>query len=228
MHLLVNRVKTIIEKSYRIETEIDDVNDYIINDALYDHYKDDIVAKVNYSDDAQVIVFSEGEDDFLGLYFSDDFRQRFEKDNPRRKGITSDNVDLLRILIEEVDHLLKLEYHINHERQVSLLELELQANVTKYLGLVAMIAIQEGTFPKSRESLKLGLRDYLFNIDYAEEDLEVRRRYELADHLGRAFIETLDDITDTYARTQELRTFYRQSLTGKMEMARSARDIIIF
>jgi len=225
MYLWVNCVKTIIEKSYRIESEIDDVNDYLINDALYDHYKDSIVAKVNYSDDAQVIVFNEDETTFLGIYFSDDFRQRFEKNNPRSNGISSDNIDLLRIVIEEVDHLIKLEYHINNERQVSLLELELQANVTKYLGLVAMIAIQEGTFPHIRESLKRDLKDYLFNVGYAEEDPEVKKRYELADVMGRAFVESLDDIRDTYTRAHELRSFYRQSLNGKMQMARSGNII---
>jgi hypothetical protein len=54
---------------------------------------------------------------------------------PPQRGVNEDNVDAFAVLVEELDHLLVTAERAHAGRGVSLLELEIQANVSKELVL---------------------------------------------------------------------------------------------
>lgn len=225
MQILLNNIKRIIENCYKIDSGIDDVNRFLVKEDTYKRLEDQIITKVDYNDDARVFLVEDGEDIKLGLYFSEDFKKRFEENNPRVKGISDSNLNLFSILVEEVDHFVMLAYSAHNEKPVSLLELELQANITKYLVLRALVALQQNTFPKIRPHAVQSLKELVFECKYDEQDPDIQFRYENAARLAKAFISYFESIKNPYRKTTKLREFYRLSPQSKLDGIRKETGV---
>ena len=149
------------------------------------------------------------------IYYPDAMIRHLE-DKPPQRRLDADNVDAFAVLVEELDHLLVAAERAHAGRGVSLLELEIQANVSKDLVLSRFLA--RGGRPLDR-GRRQWLRHHLFHArSYCDDDPEVRGRYEAASRLGLKFLRSLE-VLPRAGRVESLRRFHRASLAGKIEMS---------
>jgi hypothetical protein len=149
----------------------------------------------------------------LSLYLDHAILQRLEDGNPAalmRAGLLDD----LCKVIEGLSHFNYVAWRASRDRPVTLLELELQAEVDKFVSTM-QLALQE------RDSeLMDGLHGRLFDKARFHEHLSPRQleRYrtasEYAARFCRALKPRLEGLGDDVQR--ELRRFYRMSLGDKI------------
>jgi hypothetical protein len=149
------------------------------------------------------------------IYYPDAMIRQLET-NPPQRGVDDDNVDAFAVLVEELDHLLVTAERAHAGRGISLLELEVQANVSKDLVLSRFLA---GRGPGMDRERRGWLRAQLFHArNYCDGDPEVRSRYEEASRVALRFLRSLERLPRA-ARLEALRRFHRAPLSGKLELA---------
>jgi len=148
------------------------------------------------------------------IYYPDAMIRRLEE-KPPQQGLDDDNVDAFAVLVEELDHLLVAAERVHAGRGVSLLELELQANVSKDLVLSRFLVQRRQRLDRDRRAW---LRKHLFHgRNYCDDDPGTRGRYDEASRFALRFLRSLETLPVT-RRLEALRRFHRASLAGKMEM----------
>jgi len=149
------------------------------------------------------------------IYYPDAMIQRLEE-NPPQRGLDDDNVDAFAVLVEELDHLLVAAERAHAGRGVSLLELEVQANVSKDLVLARFLSRRGRRIDPDQRAW---LRRQLFEgRTYCDHDPTVRSRYDDASRLALRFLETLERMP-LGRRVDALRRFHRAGLSGKGELS---------
>ena len=104
-------------------------------------------------------------------------------------------------------------------RPVSLLEMELQANVSKHLVLARFLAGRSG---RLAEEQRLWARHHLFDkIVFNDEDPKVRRRYQDAARFAVKFIDSVRALSPG-RRIRILRRFHAASVGVKIGLAEGA------
>jgi hypothetical protein len=135
--------------------------------------------------------------------------------DPRRR-LDDHNLQDFLLAIEGVSHFVYLVHRARQERPVSAVELELQAEVDKYLVALLVTWNQTGEPPAD-------LRARLFTHVTFAGDLsrEERERYELANSAADEYAASLEE---RYVRSRsvddmlgEVRRFYRKGLAEKLE-----------
>lgn len=149
------------------------------------------------------------------IYYPDAMIQRLEEKPPQR-GIDEDNVEAFAVLVEELDHFLVAAERAHAGRGVSLLELELQANVSKDLVLSRFLSGRGRRLDPERRAW---LRHRLFHgRSYSDADPGVRARYEESSRLALRFLGTLAGLP-ARERIERLRRFHRAPLAGKLQLS---------
>jgi hypothetical protein len=151
----------------------------------------------------------------VSLYLDRDLLQRLVEDDPRSR-LHAGNMNDFCLALEGVSHFVCLSWKADLNRQVSLLELELQAEIDKYLATA-------GLFERQRDGrVPAALHRCLFDSIELAEDLkegERRRYYDANRYAGKyclflqsAFLKAnrAGDLVD------ELRQFYRLAQTDKI------------
>ncbi len=235
---LLEQIKGLIERTYDLSTGIDDVSDYVIGDTgwktLYagtqvaEHVArarvTEIVGAAHtvQSDEGQpalpatarTLVRQDAGQVRLSLYYPDVLIDHLETHPPLR-SLSEDNIDAFATFVEELDHLLHIAHRARQERNITLLELEWQANITKFQVIRHLLARRLAPRPAGRE-VEQWARFHLFEkFDYADDGLEVARRYRDAVRLA---VRTLNKMEALSARAHlsELRAFAHRSLAEKI------------
>jgi hypothetical protein len=158
-----------------------------------------------------------GDDVELGVYIGEADLERLKQLDLASAPMSPASFELLLLAIEEVSHFAYLAFSASREKPVTELELELQAEVDKYVTVALLLASRnEGRVPRD-------LLDRLFS-DFAirpELDAERRERYLAASSFASRYcssvvqgtLETEGRLTPLLA---ELRSFYRLSQRGKI------------
>ena len=134
-----------------------------------------------------------------------------------RVRLDHDNLGAFCTLTEEVSHFVYLNFCAGASRSVTQLELELQAEVDKYLTAVFVLCLQnEGAVsPRLRELL---FRRYRLATPLSAEQVE---RYRAASALAHRYCSFLESAYLRRARLQDLareaRRFYRKGQREKLE-----------
>jgi hypothetical protein len=163
---------------------------------------------------AKLLVREAGEDVRACIYYPDEMIRCLEQSPPQR-GLNDDNVEAFAVLVEELDHFLVAAERAYAGRGVSLLELEIQANVSKDLVLSRFLTARGTRIDRSR---RVWLRGHLFHgRRYSDADPAIRNRYDEATHYALRFLQVLER-TPRAQRLPALRRFHRASMAGKMEM----------
>jgi hypothetical protein len=134
---------------------------------------------------------------------------------------TDDDLDPLCQIIEGVSHFVYLAERARRDREATQLELELQAEVDKYVILASALGKLE-----ERTSARLRARLYeTVSFEHAE-GTELGDRYRIANALAARFVFRLERV---YVRPQrfrelhrELRRFYRMGQEEKLRAGRAA------
>jgi len=221
---LLESIQRLLERTYRMRSGIDDPGRFVIGDRgfalLYvERSPAEEAARAGSVDGsgARMLVRESVDGVRACIYYPDRLIEHLERFPPQR-GVGDENVDAFAALVEELDHLLLLAERKRKERPVTLLELELHANVSKHLVLTRFLA---GPNRRLREDRRLWLRHQLFEkVRYCDDEPEVRQRYEDARLWAVRFVDGLAALP-TDRRIDTLRRFHEQGAQGKLELIRS-------
>jgi len=188
-----------------------DVRDYMITDQT--------LAKALGQDamlgDSQetLLVAQDDEGLSLSLYLDADMLGRLESAKPFDK-LRAELLDDLWKVMEGISHFNCMVWKATQDRSVSLLELELQGEIDKYVG-TALLAQEQADM-----GLLNSLHGWLFgDVRYHDElDDEQLERYRCANDYAARFCHGLQQqlIDDDQLALTQLRHFYRLQLTDKI------------
>ena len=221
---LIKELQRKIEKTYALNTGITNIEQYIIGDKGYEEFyaKEKIRTVVNSHSGAKVLIRDAGETLKVSIYYPDELIRELESNDPRL-SLHDGNVDLCASFVEELDHFLFIAQNYKQNRPFSLLELELQANVTKYLVLKYFIALQNKSVKLSNFD-KEYIRYHLFyKRKYDIEDTSERKRYEDAVKFGMMYTKHID-LLPQEDRLRDLRQFSRMTCPSKIRHIQSTRN----
>lgn len=169
----------------------------------------------------QLLVRERGEDLDVSLYIDAAVVGRLEEDDPTVR-LHAGNLGDFCTVLEGVSHFVYLTWNAGYARPVSLLELELQAEVDKYVAAAFLFGRQrDGRIPG-------GLARWLFaDPKFAAHLSELcAKRYWAANQYAAKFC---SDLQHRYFRRRghgglvnELRRFYRLTQDQKIEHIRTA------
>lgn len=218
---LLERVQGLLERTYGMETVVEDVGRFIVGDLGYRrlYESDERVAPVSSLGHrgAKTLVREAEGNVRLCIYYPDALIRCLELHPPDR-GVRDDNVDAFATLVEELDHLLCIAERVTQTRQLSLFELELHANVSKYLVLARFLA---GRSSRMEARRRAWLRYHLFDKGvFCDEDPGVRSRYRDATRWAGQFLNRLGRLRPA-DRIDMLRGFHRAGAPGKLHLIRN-------
>jgi len=220
---LLEELQRKIEKTYAMDTGIEDVGKFIIGDKTYQRLygNEHVVTSANsYSTSARVLIRRNTNPLRVSLYYPDWLIKKLEKYDPRA-GIYDINIDEFAVFTEELDHLLLIAQSYKHQKPFSLLGLELRANVTKYLVLSYFIANQMA-LNRLNPVFRNLLKNHLFEENqYVDKSIQESQRYAEANRLAQKYINFLEKL-DRETYLQEVRKFNK--LTS-VEMVRYVEKV---
>lgn len=153
----------------------------------------------------------------LALYIDEAVLQRLREQNPLR-SLHGGNIADFWTALEGVSHFSYLMWNAGHARGVSHLELELQAEVDKYITSVWLLKAQNpGYFPRE-------LRRALFERTVLQPrlDAQARQMYLAASRHAARFCGAIESVLSSdrpalrRSATAVLRRFYRLGSTRKL------------
>ncbi|HEY3730637.1 MAG TPA: hypothetical protein VGL28_05180 [Steroidobacteraceae bacterium] len=167
--------------------------------------------------DEQVLVQQQGDAAAVGLFLDAALLERLARSNPMQ-ALHAGNLADYWTALEGVSHFTCLAYHAGHDRSVSVLELELQAEIDKYVSSWWLLRAQDpGRYPSELHRL-------LFERCQVDSQLAGERRdlYRAANQYAARFCRRLQPLMSAQAARSrretltELRRFYRLSRERKM------------
>lgn len=208
----ITAIQRQLERIYEIDVP-HDVSDFLITDP-------DVVKQIDDAPHARhlpekLLVKQVDEDVELALYLDTNVVGRLERDDPRER-LHRGNLDDFCTALEGVSHFLYLTWNAGYGRGVSLLELELQAEVDKYVSTAFLFGQQDnGRIPRR-------LHEWLFENALFDSELCARdlTRYRDASHYAGRFCSRLQERYFRRRRTgliNELRRFYRLRQVDKIK-----------
>jgi hypothetical protein len=196
-----------LESMYRVETDVD-VSDFLIDAATRD------AIGLTRTPREQLLVSEREGEVSLALFVDEKVLANLEQNDPRRR-LDDDNLQDFLYTVEGVSHFVYVVWRARRGRPVSALELELQAEIDKYVTCLLTMLPQAGRPPA-------GLRERLFERFTLDPHLdgEERERYLVANSNARAYAASLDarfvsrgSLAEMLA---ELRRFYRLGVQEKL------------
>jgi hypothetical protein len=209
---MLSQVQQGLERLYRVESSLD-VDHFVIDEEARD------AAGVARSPREQLLVQEDEDGLFLGL-FVDPAVMRSLDGVPAHQLVQGRVFGNFMLVVEGVSHFVYMAFKASAEQPVSALELELQAEVDKY---VTCLLSSESSAANSGQ-----LRRRLYHeVEYDEEleDHELER-YQVANANAMRYSQSLEARFVRQKRIfemlRELRRFYRMSLPRKLEHIRRA------
>ncbi len=198
-----------IDRVYGLELEVD-IEDFLISS--------DMCARLGHDAARAAVMVREGhsrEELELGVYIGEEALDQLSEID-LTTSIRAESFELLVTAIEEVSHFAYLHFSASRERRVTQLELELQAEVDKFITSTILLASRnDGRVPRN-------LLDRLFGDFEIRRELEpmTRERYKAAASLASRYCTHV--VQAALARDRlsallpELRSFYRLTQRGKI------------
>jgi len=196
-----------LEQLYRVETDLD-VDDFVIDEPTRDALRPARAPR------EQLLVAEHDGDLDLALYVCPRALANLAANDPRVRLDGGNLADFL-LAVEGVSHFVYLAWRARQARPVSALELELQAEVDKYVTCLLTAAPEGVLAGELRERL---FRGFALEIGM---DADERERYLVANDNARRYADALH--ARYVARGQlgdmldELRRFYRLGIRDKIE-----------
>lgn len=188
-----------------------DVRDYVITDPRLARYLGQDAMLTNT--DETLLVSHDAEGLALSLFLDKDMLGRLEAANPLDR-LSAELLDDLWKVLEGISHFNYVAWKATEERTVSLLELELQGEIDKFVA-TTLLAIGQ-----SDVELLNQMHGWLFdNVSFHDElDAEQLDRYRSANDYAARFCHRLHSklLADEVVALTELRLFYRLQLQDKI------------
>ncbi|KAA3623588.1 MAG: hypothetical protein DWQ08_11375 [Proteobacteria bacterium] len=213
--MALSQIQQHLHKVYDIDLDYR-VEDYLVTDRAF-------VDRLTQADPARAtpekLLFTECDGELLvSLYLAEELVESLRDNNPYDR---LDPVHLAAFCtaLEGVSHFVYLVYNASHERPVSQLELELQAEVDKFF-LVRLLSEAQGTTIDAKHLSRWLFDDCRFDPGLGPPE---RWRYETANRLARAFCNRVGYASSARRADRPvykaLRRFYRKRHLDKVESA---------
>ena len=219
--MLLRELQNLIAGLYDAPAE-HDVSDFLITDAAHAAVLAGVAATP--ATDEQLLVAEDEDGVELSLYVDRAVIGRLAERCPLR-SLSEDNLADYCTALEGVSHFHYFVWSAGRERTVSLLELELQAEVDKYASALRLMLEQRGgRFPEELFERLFEHAAFLPHLTPPE-----RSRYEEAHRFAARFCRRLEErfLRRRQARPEgllaELRTFYRLGRHAKLRHAEQWR-----
>lgn len=188
-----------------------DVRDYLITDPMLARC---LGADAMLSNTDETLLVSQDDDGLaLSLFLDGDMLKRLESARPL-EGLRTELLDDFWKVLEGISHFLCVVWKAAQDRPVTLLELELQGEIDKFVSTMLLALGQADT------DMLNGLHGWLFdNVKFHDElDDEQLHRYRSANDYAARFCHRLRQqlIDDDQTALSELRQFYRLQLPEKI------------
>jgi hypothetical protein len=204
---MVDLVQRGLEGLYRVETEVD------VNDFLIDTPTRAALGAGGAAREELLVAERDGEVE-LALFVDERALANLAANDPRRR-LDGENLQDFLLAVEGVSHFVYFVWRARHARPVSVLELELQGEIDKYVTCLLTLMPQVGGPPE-------GLRERLFDRFELRAGMpgEERERYLTANSNARAYAASLDaryvGRGAVGEMLDELRRFYRLGVVEKL------------
>lgn len=175
-----------LERIYEIEIP-HSVEDFLITDPrlLNDLQGDEETDQSEVEE--QLLVVQDGDSVDIALYVDSEIVNRLAQDDPRSR-LHAGNLSDYCTAMEGVSHFLYLTWNAGYERGVSLMELEMQAEIDKYVSTAFLFGQQDsGRVPPSLHSWMFEQPEYDASLD--RESLE---RYRDANYYAGRYCARLE------------------------------------
>jgi hypothetical protein len=211
---LLRRMQTLLAQLYDAPVR-EDVQDFVLSDRQ--HLRGAVGDQAGDAADEQVYVVEEEQGVRVGLFLDRGVLERLERSDPLA-ALDERNLPDFCTALEGVSHFHYLVWSLARGRNVSLLELELQAEVDKYATAVALMTRQQaGRFPQALHARMFHAVSFLPQLDEVS-----RHRYEEANRHAARFCRSLEERFLRVRRQRpelwigELRRFFRRSHQEKI------------
>ena len=222
--MIVGELQTLLARLYRLDVEFD-VNDFIVTDR--ELVRELVDNDVPIADEMLLIreadVAVNGELD-VALYLDADMMQRLAATDPNCDwNLQANNLNDFCVALEGISHFVYVAWNAVQDKQVTQLELELQAEIDKYLSTRLLLESQAGS------AFSANVLSALFDTISYREDLPPDRleRYRQANQFAMRFCHNLQQrypsSADSPSMLDELRDFYRLPQQGKFSHMQAAQ-----
>lgn len=205
MAQLLDNLQSQLEEIYALQLS-HRVNDFLIRDSH-------LASQLDNSDNARelpekLLIHQDGDNVDLGLYLDPELISRLEQNDPTH-ALDDKNIHDFWIALEGISHFLYVIYNAEYARGVSLFELELQAEVDKYI-LAALLVLQQ-----RERHVPASLHYHLFHKVHFDERLNEDElyRYRQANAMASRFCTHLEGLLNQDMAQNKLynalRRFYR-------------------
>lgn len=201
---MLEKLQQKLERIYEVQAGLD-VHDFLVTDHEFVRHMDE--EHDLRSSPEKLLVHQTENDLHVSLYIKQEIIDLLEQDDPLA-SLNQDNVNAYLIALEGVSHFIYLAWNAGHDREISLFELELQAEVDKYIFTMILLANQQDA------CLPGGLLSRLFLQHSYASDLnsEEQQRYERANYYAYHYCKALHHNCIANQRASffnDLRRFYR-------------------
>lgn len=201
---VLNKLKRELEDVYEIDVPVD-LHDFVFTDV---ETAQSLSSQRSVSPRENLFVASDGDTAAISLFIDETIVDELHTDDPT-VALHDGNLPAFCVAMEGISHFTYVAWRAHHDRQVSQLELEMQAEVDKFVTVARIMSRQaEGRVPE-------GLGQRLFEqVSFrADLDADSRERYETANAYAGRYCRELErrlmERSDGQSMTRELRRFYR-------------------
>jgi hypothetical protein len=205
-------VQKTLEEIYELQLD-HCINDFLITTGAVVEYYDRSANPRSLQE--KLLVQQHGEELGISLFLEAELLRRLEDQDPFTK-LDADNFRDFMFAVEGVSHFVCLAWHATFDKQISLLELELQAEIDKFVLAARLLARQQGAWSFQ------GLHELLFTAPVFDDRLlsDELDRYRTASRYAAKFCQHLRlQVLRTgreHTTMMELRRFYRLPKLGKL------------
>jgi hypothetical protein len=207
--MLLGNLQALLSEFYALDVPYR-VDDFVTTDATFARALDGGGRQV---DEKLLIAEADGEAEVC-LYLEQRLLERLERSDPLSR-LDGDNLEDFWTAFEGVSHFTYYAWNAQHEKAVTLLEMELQAEVDKFVA-TALLLSRQGNRNAD------GLHHWLFELPQLDRRLagDELDRYQRANRYAAKYCRKLAASTRDPADEPvqgELRRFYRLSHASKIE-----------
>jgi hypothetical protein len=185
------------------------ISDYLITDRILANCIAD--QPLDTGVEETVLVSEDNEGMGLSVFLDQDLLTRLEKQNPLN-GLRARRLGDLATVLEGISHFNYLVWSAQQDRSVTLLELELQAEIDKFVA-TTLLALDQQDYEFVRR-----LHHWLFDEVTFHTSLndDQRQRYEIANDYAGRFCHRVFSRIGAESGFAELRLFYRLTQAEKI------------
>ena len=216
---MLSHLQTLLGDIYGVETPYD-VYDFLITDsALARELEGDSDAR---DSDEKLLIREQAQGAEVALFIREELLTRLLANDPR-VALDSDNLGDFWTVLEGVSHFLYYMWNAELEKPITLMEMELQAEVDKFIATARMLEAQGVVLPQRLHRWLFELPRFDANLSHQELD-----RYHSANrYAGKYCVRLARRLAAENGQenlANELGRFYRLSQPGKIQHIEASYD----